>query len=65
MDILPDPRAHGLRSGKAMEPERKPLERPDPRLKPVEPEMQKGLDEDQHGRTPDTEPAKEKREDDL
>ncbi|MGE5641133.1 MAG: hypothetical protein ACM30H_13665 [Clostridia bacterium] len=48
-----------------MEPDRKPLEKPEPTLKPIEPEMQKGLDQDEHGRTPDTEPAKEKRVDDL
>lgn len=47
-----------------MEPDRKPLEKPEPRLKPIEPEMQKGLEEE-HGRTPDSEPAKEKRVDDL
>lgn len=51
--------------GPGMEPERKPLEKPDPRLKPVEPEMEKGLDPDKSSRTPDTEPPKEKRKDDL
>jgi hypothetical protein len=48
-----------------MQPERKPLEKPDPQLKPVEPEMQKGLDEEKSSRTPDTEPPKDKRVDDL
>ena len=48
-----------------MEPERKPLEKPEPNLKPIEPEMPKGLDEDKSSRTPDTEPPKEKRKDDL
>ncbi|HYD56032.1 MAG TPA: hypothetical protein VEB41_03905 [Burkholderiales bacterium] len=48
-----------------MEAERKPLEKPDPKLKPVEPEMQKGLDEDRSGRSPDSEPPKDKRVDDL
>jgi hypothetical protein len=48
-----------------MEPERKPLEKPEPNLKPIEPEMQKGLDEDKSSRTPGTEPPKEKRIDDL
>jgi hypothetical protein len=48
-----------------MEAERKPLEKPDPNLKPVEPEMQKGLNEDQSGRTPGSEPPKEKRIDNL
>jgi hypothetical protein len=32
---------------------------------PVEPEMQKGLDQQQTGRNPETEPPKEKRRDDL
>ena len=48
-----------------MEPEHKPLDKPEPDMKPIEPEMPKGLDGDKHSRTPDTEPAKEKREDDL
>ncbi len=48
-----------------MEAERKPLERPEPKLKPVEPEMQHGLDEEKSSRTPETEPPKEKRKDDL
>ena len=48
-----------------MEAERKPLEKPEPRLKPVEPEMEKGLDPEKSSRTPDTEPPKEKRKDDL
>jgi hypothetical protein len=48
-----------------MEAERKPLEKPEPRRQPVEPEMPKGLDEEHSGRTPDTEPPKEKRKDDL
>ena len=48
-----------------MEAERKPLERPEPNLKPVEPEMQNGLDEDKSGRAPDTDPPKDKRVEDL
>ena len=34
-----------------MEPERKPLEKPEPNLKPVEPEMPKGFENDQPGAT--------------
>ena len=48
-----------------MEMERKPSEKPEPNLKPVEPEMDKGVPADRSGRTPDTEPAKDKRTDDL
>lgn len=48
-----------------MEAERKPLEKPDPKRKPIEPEMPKGLDEDRSGREPDTERPKDKRKDDL
>jgi hypothetical protein len=40
-------------------------ERPEPVEHPIEPEMQKGLDEDDCGRTPASEPAKEKRSDEL
>jgi hypothetical protein len=40
-------------------------EKPEPVEHPIEPEMQKGPDEDQSGRTPASEPAKEKRNDDL
>ncbi len=47
------------------QPERKPLEKPEHPPKPIEPEMPKGLDIDKSGRTPDTEPPKEKRVDDL
>ena len=47
-----------------MEHSRKP---PEPPQHPVEPEMQKTPrpPEDEHGRDPSTEPAKEKRKDDL
>jgi hypothetical protein len=42
-----------------------PPQDPETEKLPVEPEMQKGLGERQSGRTPDSEPAKEKRVDDL
>jgi hypothetical protein len=47
-----------------MQPERKPLERPEPPHQPIEPEMPKGLDNDKSN-TPDPEPRKDKRVDDL
>ena len=40
-------------------------EKPEPVEHPIEPEMQKGIDEDKSSRTPATEPAKDKRSDDL
>ena len=40
-------------------------EKPEPEHRPIEPEMPKGMDEKDSGRTPATEPAKEKRSDDL
>ena len=42
-----------------------PPQDPETEKLPVEPEMQKGLDQQQSGRTPETEPPKEKRRDDL
>ena len=42
-----------------------PAHDPESEKLPVEPEMQPGLDPDTHGRTPDSEPPKEKRSDDL
>jgi hypothetical protein len=42
-----------------------PPQEPETEKLPVEPEMQKGLDPQQSGRTPETEPPKEKRRDDL
>jgi hypothetical protein len=43
------------------QPERKPLEKPERPPKPVEPEMPKGLEDDQSSHTPDTEPPNNKR----
>jgi hypothetical protein len=40
-------------------------EKPEPQERPIEPEMPKGLDDERAGRTPATEPAKEKRKDEL
>jgi hypothetical protein len=48
--------------------EKDPLHAPDEptgEQLPVEPEMEKGLRPDQSGRNPDTEPAKDKRVDNL
>jgi hypothetical protein len=42
-----------------------PPQEPETEKLPVEPEMQKGLDQREHGRTPESEPAKEKRVDEL
>jgi hypothetical protein len=42
-----------------------PPQEPETEKLPVEPEMQKGLDPRESGRTPESEPAKEKRRDDL
>jgi len=38
---------------------------PKPEQKPVDPAPEQGQDNNRHGRTPDTEPPKEKRVDDL
>ena len=43
-----------------MEPERKPLEKPEPNLKPVEPEMPKGVPVDQTDGASADDPAKDK-----
>ena len=49
-----------------MQPERKPSEKKiEPQTQPIEPEMPKGQGNQQSGRTPDTEPPKEKRIDNL
>lgn len=40
-------------------------EKLEPEHKPIEPEMPKGMDEDKSSRTPASEPAKEKRSDEL
>jgi len=40
-------------------------EKSEPEHKPIEPEMPKGMDGDKSSRTPASEPAKEKRSDDL
>ena len=42
-----------------------PPKEPETEKLPIEPEMQKGLDPSKSGRTPDSEPPKEKRVDDL
>ena len=42
-----------------------PPQEPETEKLPVEPEMQKGLDQSEQGRTPDSEPPKDKRSDDL
>ena len=49
---------------KREDPKHPPRE-PETEKLPVEPEMQKGLDQRDQGRTPESEPAKEKRVDDL
>ena len=48
-----------------MKPTPREIENREPGHLPVEPEMEKGLDQDQHqhGHTPGTEPPKEKRTD--
>jgi hypothetical protein len=48
-----------------MKPTPKEVEKREPSHLPVEPELEKGLEKDQSGRTPGTEPPKEKRTDDL
>ncbi len=48
-----------------MKPTPKDKETREPRHLPVEPEMEKGVDQEKSGRTPGTEPPKEKRVDDL
>ena len=50
---------------RGMKPTPKEIENREPRHLPVEPEMEKGLDQDQHGHAPGTEPPKEKRTEDL
>lgn len=42
-----------------------PPKEPETEKLPVEPEMQKGLDQRELGRTPESEPPKDKRVDDL
>ena len=42
-----------------------PPKEPETEKLPVEPEMQKGLDQSEHGGAPESEPPKEKRSDDL
>ena len=46
-----------------MKPTPKEVEKREPSHFPVEPEMDKGVDQEQHGHTPGTEPPKEKRVD--
>ena len=48
-----------------MKPKPKDVEKREPNHFPVEPEMEKRIDHDESGRTPGTEPPKEKRVDDL
>ena len=49
-----------------MQTERKPSEKKtEPQTQPIEPEMPKGQENDQSSRTPETEPPKEKRIDNL